>query len=77
MQRTDAQPDGPMTVARPLVMLAAGALAAVVAWHVLMSEPARPGALEAVRREQLSTGDRRALEAVLRQDPDVHVAVRR
>ena len=53
-------------LARPLAMLAVGLIAAAAAWHVLMLEPARPGALEAARREQVSPSDRAALDALLR-----------
>jgi hypothetical protein len=55
----------PMAVARPLVMLVVGVAAAAAAWHVLMLEPARPGAGDAFRAEQLSRTDRQALHAVL------------
>lgn len=61
MEQLEHQAGGAMTVARPVAMLVAGALAAAAAWHVLMLEPARPGALEAMRQE-LSTGNRQALD---------------
>ena len=55
----------PMAVARPVVMLVLGVAAAAVAWHVLMLEPARPGAADAARAEQISRADRQSLRTIL------------
>jgi uncharacterized membrane protein len=66
MEAARTEGGGVAVIARPLAMLVLGGLAAAAAWHVLMREPARPGVLEAARREQVSPDDRAALDAMLR-----------